>query len=125
MNLDRLIPSLFVGLTFAVWIGFDIYLAKMGYATESMILRDWAKHCTFFAFLMGFLCGHWFMPRRVLWASGWMYALPILGILGIWDIVWAIWVKTFPWYRYSLIWLLLGIPSGSFLWGQGDGDAPF
>lgn len=105
--------------TFAVWIAWDVYLASKGAATESMTLRQWGEHCTFFPHLIGFLCGHWFFPHDHLWRSGWMWGLGVWGLLGLYDIAWAIWGNGgMPWYRYSGLWLLVGIACGTFLWGQ-------
>lgn len=124
MKLNWITYGVIVG-TFLGWIGWDVYLAMHGAATESMILARWASHTIFLPHLIGFLCGHWFFPRSHLWTSGWMWALPIWALLGVWDVVYAY----HPTYwqqlaRFPLWWVLIGIATGSYLWGQGDGNSP-
>ena len=104
----------FIAGTFIVWIGFDVYLTQNGGPTESQVLREIGMRYTFFPFLIGFLSGHWFVTVKKPWASGWMYALPI--ILGL--IAWDVFAPSDTWLRYPGIWLCLGIPSGALLWGQ-------
>lgn len=123
MNLRYLTDSLIVA-TFTVWIWWDVYLAKNGGPTESMIVRDWGKVSTFFPHLMGFLIGHWFFPRQSQWQSGWMWGLCFWGVLIAWDVAWNLWVGTYPWYRYEGFWVLVGIVSGTLFWCQTDGRSP-
>ncbi len=104
----------FIAGTFAVWIAFDVWLAMHGGPTESAVLRDIGMRYTFLPFLMGFLCGHWFWPRKKLFLSGWMWAIPIFVGLLAWDIFWP----SDTWLRFPALWLAIGFPSGSFLWGQ-------
>lgn len=104
----------FIAATFVIWIAFDVWLGTHGGPTESMVLRDIGLKYTSFPFLMGFLCGHWFWPRQKQFLTGWMWALPILLGLLAWDIFWP----SDSWIRFPAIWLALGFPAGSFLWGQ-------
>ena len=114
MNLTEYI----VIATIVILLTYDVIAVKIGEPTESMVLRDWAMDFTALPFTAGFLVGHWFFPRQTFFVSGWMYALPILISLLIFDIVWK--AKKLPrhWSRYPGWYFILGVPAGMYLWGQ-------
>jgi hypothetical protein len=120
VNSLRFLTNSLIGATMALWIWWDVFLAMNGGPTESMIMRDWGKVSTFWPHLWGFLIGHWFFPRQSQWKSGWMWGLAFWGVLLAWDILWAQFVGTRPWYRYEGFWVLVGILSGMYFWGQVD-----
>lgn len=111
----------FVVGTGIIWLAYDVYVVKVGKSTESQVIRDWGQRWTYFPFVGGFLCGHWWFNDLCVGPSGWMFALPMIVALAIWDI--AVHVKGLPtkvWYRYPGLWIGLGIPVGAFLWGQSS-----
>ena len=106
--------------TFVAWIVYDLYCGRLSQPTLSMVLRDWGAKWNFFAALIGFLVGHWFFPREHVDISGWGWTLPVMASIFIFDLLWHRFGKLHrPWFRYSGLWFLIGIPVGTFLWGQG------
>src|SRR4051812_12429949 len=107
----RVLVQAFIIATFVTWLAFDAWLGPAKGPTESQVLAYWARHLTFFAFLMGSLFGHWFLGRRSANYSSWKWPfLVILALIG-WD-VWFLNTHGFvePWYRSDWIWLGLGLP---------------
>jgi hypothetical protein len=125
MSGNRLLITIFIILTFAIWISLDVWLNANGGPTESQVLRDWGMAMTFFPHLVGFLMGHWFFPRRTTLSFGWMIAIPIWAVLISWDIWWDIHHPgVTPWYRFPGIWAMIGAVCGSILWGQPNSQSP-
>lgn len=120
----KLLVRSFIILTFVIWIAFDVWLTQHGGPTESQVLTEWAKMSTFLPFLVGFLGGHWFFTVKRPWKQGWMWALPIMIALVLFDVAWGIWGIGYPWFRWPGFYLGLGVPAGALLWGQQDGDSP-
>lgn len=89
-----------------------------GEPTESMVLRDWAWKANTLPFVWGLLCGHWFAPRQHIAHSGWMYSLPIILAMIIYDVFYNKFDGSKRWFRWGIIWVIIGIPIGSWLWGQ-------
>jgi len=106
----------FIGGTFVVWIGFDVWLTQNGGPTESQVLRDLSYQFNILPFVVGFLLSHWFMPKRNIWKSGWMMAVPIMVLIGVLDFIYG--SRSDLWFRYPGIWACLGVPAGYFLWPQ-------
>lgn len=121
-----MITKLFVAGIIAISLGYDIFAAMKGYATESMVLRDWARDWTALPYMAGFLSGHWFGPRQQVDVSQWWIALAILIALLAIDVVWNVKFNSIPIpaWRYSLIYFMAGIPIGMYLWGQPGSWAP-
>lgn len=119
-----MITKLVVALTTVLLLAYDVIAGKIGQPTESMVLRDWGRDWTILPFIAGFLLGHWFGPRQNVSFSAWGFALPILAVLLVTDIVWNL--KGLPptAWRYSLWYALAGIPAGMYLWGQPGGWSP-
>lgn len=110
--------------TFVGWIAWDVYVATHHAKTESQLLMEWASKSVVLPHLVGFLCGHWFFPRRNMWTSGWMWGLVIWGVLGVWDVVYYLYPTPLQTIlRFPLWWVLIGIPTGSYFWGQRDGNS--
>lgn len=120
MNLKQITTTLIVS-TFAIWIAWDVYLARNGGPTESMIMRDAGKVSTFVPHLFGFLIGHWFFPRQSQWQFGWMWGIAFWVVLLAWDLWWP---GGRVWYRYEGIWVLIGVACGTLFWGQIDKWSP-
>lgn len=114
-----MITKIVVWAVTAVLLGYDVLAGKLGQPTESMVLRDWTRDWTVLPFIAGFLAGHWFGPRQSVDVSGWMWSLPALAILLASDLVWNLKFaqSTPPWWRYSLLYVLAGIPVGMYVWG--------
>jgi hypothetical protein len=107
-------------------LGYDAFVAVLHEPTESQVLRDWGHVSTCLPFVAGFLLGHWFLPRQNPSGSAWGNAAILILALGAWDLWWFFTGRTdCPFYRYPGFYAILGVPLGSFLWGQGDGSAPF
>lgn len=127
MNLTQILLVLVIlGL-----IAYDVIAGKLGQPTESAVLRDWARDWTILPFTAGFLLGHWFGPHVHADVSGWMWALPIMGVLLGIDVYWNVirpqkirLVAPPPWWRYSLWYALAGIPVGMLLWPQPGSWSP-
>lgn len=122
----------FIVSTFVLWLVVDIVLALVGAPTESMIITEWAKATIALPFFVGFICGHWFIPLKNPWREGWPWALVILGLLIISDVMWnffegamreemrgALSIARFPAW-----WFLIGAPLGAILWAQPDRNSP-
>lgn len=108
-----------------ILLAYDVVALKIGQPTESMVLRDWGWEFSALPFTAGFLTGHWFFPRQTFFVSGWMYALPILVALIIFDLVWKYKAQSRKsWFRYPGMYFLLGIPAGMYLWGQITLESP-
>lgn len=110
--------------TFIVWILWDVVLAKNNSPTESMVITQFARTHTILPYLIGFICGHWFWTRKTTWKSGWMWALPVFLGLIVWDYFWNKSGGEVVWFRHPVLWLPIGIVSGSYLWGQSDDRSP-
>lgn len=126
MNGDWFTASIVLG-TFVIWIWLDVVIVKVsGAPTESQWIAATSQRFTIFPFIVGLLSGHWFFNHRVLSYSAWVYALPIFIWIIAFDVYWNTrrWGQR-AWYRYAGLWFLLGLPVGTFLWGQMDGGAPF
>lgn len=121
MKTIETITKIIIGITFAVWIAWDVYLAKNHLPTESMTITGMAHQYTFFSFIMGFLNGHWFYTRQQPWASGWMFAIPIFLILAAWDYYWNLKGYGLTPYRSPAIFFSAGIVFGTLMWSQGNG----
>lgn len=119
------VVSVIVGL-----IGYDVICPSIGQPTESMVLRNWARDWSLLPFCAGILTAHWFAPQRQIDISGWMWNLPIMGILIGTDIGWNLWGNsihtdlTYPWWRFPFWYFLMGLPCGYFLWDQAAGWSP-
>lgn len=120
------VTEIVVAATTVGLLAYDVIALKVGQPTESMVLRDWARSWTLLPFVAGFLLGHWFGPRQDPSFSAWAYALPIMALLLVGDVVWNVWFSSgeVPWWRYSLWYALAGIPAGMYLWGQPGGWSP-
>lgn len=120
------ITELVIIATFVLLIAYDVIAGKINQPTESMVLREWGWRWNTVPFLAGFLIGHWFFPRREVDVSGWMWVLPILGGLIVFDILWGRFGRNSrPWFRFPGWYVLLGIPVGMFLWGQASVESVF
>jgi len=111
--------------TIAFWIAWDVIAAKYAGETESMIILSWAQQSIVLPHFLGFLCGHWFMPRTNLWRSGWMLVLPVWVLLAVWDVLYHFYPSHWQVIaRYPVFWVLIGIACGSYLWGQSSDSSP-
>lgn len=108
----------------AILLIYDVYAMPLGQPTESMVFREWAWKANTVPFIWGFLMGHWFMPRQHVSTSGWMYALPIMVSLIVYDVLYNHYGGTRRWFRYPIWFVLFGIPVGAYLWGQGSAESP-
>ncbi|HMX99889.1 MAG TPA: hypothetical protein PK473_03195 [Nitrosomonas sp.] len=124
MNINLSKGAIIIILTFIILIALDIYLVVIDQPTLSMELKWFAKKNTWFAYLMGFLAGHWFFSTKSVLRLGWIVALSFMALLGVWDLIHYLKGWEFQWYRWAGIWFLVGIGAGTFLWGQRDGDSP-
>jgi peptidoglycan/LPS O-acetylase OafA/YrhL len=106
-------------------LAYDGMVGLFHQPTESQVLRDWGHVSTCLPFVAGFLLGHWFLPRRKPYGSAWINAAVIIVVLGIWDLYWFFSGHVnMPVYRYAGWYAILGVPCGSYLWGQDDGESP-
>ena len=116
----------FIIWTFITWLALDAWLGPNGFPTESQMIAYWARHFTFWAFLLGSLNGHWFLGRRSANYSSWLWPFVAILLLLGWD--WAFhhfrgWDSE-PYYRSPFIWFFLGLPVGSYFWPQQDPQSP-
>jgi len=113
------ITELVILFTIVGLIAYDVIAGANGQPTESAVLRDYSVRWTILPFVAGFLLTHWFAPREHHDVSGWMWALPPMGILLTIDIIWN--VKGLPrvWWRWPFFYAILGMPVGYFFWPQG------
>lgn len=104
-------------LTFISWILYDVItLGKQ--KTLSQIIKDSAWKCTAFPACFGFLIGHWFGSRDFNGPTGFGYAIPFFGALGIFDILWEKTNGSRAFFRHPLIYVVLGIIMGVLVWPQ-------
>ncbi len=97
---------------------YDVLAVAKYWPTLSQVLRDWGRSYSALPFTAAFLLGHWFLNHNDIWKSGWMFALPILIGLCVWDYFWNQKERAWVWYRYPGIYIALGIAGGYFLWPQ-------
>lgn len=120
MNLTKIV---LLSAIFGLLI-YDAFVGTLGVPTESQVLRDWALQSVTLPFTAGFLLGHWFFPRKEVDYSAWVFAAIFLLAFGAWDIYWFYnnLPGTMPnvWYRYPGWYALLGVPVGTYLWGQRE-----
>lgn len=124
-SLKLLLVGGFIITTFVIWLMFDGWLGPAGLPTESQVIAYWARHLTFWPFLLGALNGHWFLGRRSANYSSWFYPfLAILALVG-WDLYF---IHTHGWvqapYRSPWVWFFVGLPMGSLFWPQQDPESP-
>ena len=106
---------------YVVVLGLTVVAAKNGQETVSNTLQRWAWNWTWFAYLMGVLNGHWFVPTKWLGFKPIVFYPWVLIPMGVFLVLDLInkYAYSFPrWSRWPLIYLLLGIPSGALLWGS-------
>jgi hypothetical protein len=114
-----MLTKLIVSLTIVGLIVYDVFAGSLGQPTESSVLRDWARDWSILPFIAGFLVGHWFAPRQIVDVSVWTFMLPVFAILIIIDLIMYFkYSGYYPGWRYSLWYVLLGIPFGMYIWGQ-------
>lgn len=113
-----------IATTFALWLGWDIVLVILKENTISQHLQRFGKANTWFIYLMGFLSGHWFLSTKRTLKYGWIIAISIMALLGLWDFLHYSNNWQYDWYRYAGIWFPIGLLAGCLLWGQGDGESP-
>lgn len=118
------VTIIFIIATFVVWIAWDIILVFYRENTISQHLQRFGKSNTWFVYLMGFLSGHWFFSRKTAFTYGWVIALSIMVLLGIFDLIWYLTKQPFIWFRYSTIWFVFGLIAGCYLWNQKDSESP-
>lgn len=112
-----------------LWLGWEIYLlVRRGNGhkvkTLSMQARDYGHKLTSVVWIWGAMSGHWWWPAPALApvALGVFFWLIALGLVG-WDAilwrreVWAYgkWLKR---ARWPILWLVLGLLAGRFLFPQ-------
>ena len=117
INMDKNTAIVILG-TLAAWILYDLLAISKGWITESSWLRDAAYKATIVPFFCGFILGHWFFNYEGASQSGWVFALPILIAVTLIDIICVLQKVGSVWWRWPGFYVLLGIPVGSFLWGQ-------
>jgi len=124
MSGNRLLVAGFIITTFVLWLVFDAWLGPNGGPTESQVLAFWVRHLTSFSFLMGALCGHWFLGRKSAQYALWPWPFGAILLLTLWDIYF---IRHFgyvePAYRSPWIWFLGALPVGSIFWPQQDSEA--
>jgi peptidoglycan/LPS O-acetylase OafA/YrhL len=118
-----LIAFLIIGTVF-IWLVVDAWVGSNGGPTESQVIAYWGRHLTFWSFLIGALCGHWFFGRRSADYALWFWPFIAIGLLLAWDI-WFI--RTHGWievgYRSPWICFAVGLPAGSLFWPQRDPES--
>ncbi len=124
MSKFRLISKIIIAGTFVVWIVWDVVLTQNNEWTLSKELTTFAKAHTVFPYLIGFICGHWFLSSKTPWKSGWMWAIPTFLGLILWDYLHVKLELTENIFRFPGLMLLFGLLAGATLWGQADKDSP-
>lgn len=110
----------FVAVSVIIWIIVDIVLAiKWGaYATESVIISNWAIRLGTIPFACGFLCGHWFVnvPEEYWIRPRAAISVPVVAVLGA-SVDYGMYVTQtlYPWWATALM-VPLGIVLGALLW---------
>jgi len=103
--------------TIAALIVWDVYVARKGSATESTIISRASWKYSTIPFAAGVLIGHWLFNRSQVNYNSWPVALAATGVILTWDVLKP---KDTPrWMRHPAVWFVIGIPIGSFFWGQG------
>lgn len=117
----NLLGKLTIIFTFVLWIVVDILLTQQHAPTLSAEITQYAKTHTILPYLIGFICGHWFITAKRPWVFGWMWSIPIFVGLIVWDLFAS---SVVVWYRHPTIWFPIGVVLGYFLWSQSDGESP-
>lgn len=110
--------------TAIVWIIWDVVISGKGH-TESQMIAEFARKFVTAPFVFGILMGHWFFNRKTARYELWPVFVGLIVLVGLFDGVWH-WTmhESRAWYRWPGIWLVLGIPVGSFFFPQRDPEAP-
>lgn len=103
----------------------DVIAPYLHAPQESAVIRDLSMRFTFIPFTLGILISHWFAPRCNTGPSGWgLAAIPLVCVI-TGDVLWGTFGDgTTPLWRYPLLWALLGMPFGFWLWSQYSGNSP-
>lgn len=104
----------------AIIIGWDVVVGAVGAKTESQIIAETSRNWNIIALAFGILIGHWaWQSKVVLGYTLWRYGLIIPGAVLAFDLLCYFKVLSPPsWLRYPGLWTMVGIPTGSLLWGQ-------
>lgn len=113
-HLARKISAALIVVTVAVWVVWDVIAVAVGgaYATESIVIRDWATAHPSLALSVGIIAGHWFWNvdevryPQLMWA-----AFGVIGTALLLDFT----VLTYP-TVYPLWPFIGGMVLGRVLW---------
>lgn len=118
MNLGLTTVQWVIIAAFVLFLGLTVVAANRKETTLSNTLQDWGTKYNWFAYLWGVLIGHWFFPNAPHHIAVWPWLLIPMGLLAVGDVI-NLKVYPFPlWTRYPGAYVLLGIPSGMWLWGS-------
>lgn len=117
-----MITQLVTGITFAALLVYDAFCGSIGQPTISNIMRDWGKVLNVWPYAWGLFLGHWFSPKANARFDQVGYVLVPAALLLIFDIIYLLaGGEQNVWYRYPLLWALVGVVMGFFFWEQSGG----
>jgi hypothetical protein len=116
MKIKPIVTKILMLIGFISFVIYDIFVAtdKTDGNTISEITLFYSLKFAFVPYGVGFLCGHLFWPwdrkRLPIWLS-----LSIGAALGVLITILAI---MYQWNVKPVIWLVVGVPVGHFIWYQ-------